>query len=238
MKKKALVFLSICMSAVLVACGSSNNNDNVTVESDEDVAVVENEDLADSTDSEDSKDSVDSEDSSELPEYEYPGPEYFYSKLYQYMILELGPNYDSTDVTIPCPIIVYEDDLGGGSYDVYGDFWIDNYNLNGDILEYVSGGSYPGVIHMEAEDEGYHITMEVVEDGSHFTESAKEIFGDHYDAFMKVYSDYDYKQQVRTQIIANYVAANDLDIVAYQDYGAEPVELPEENIDSFYSILD
>ena len=230
MKKKSLIFLCISMAAFLIACASANNN--VAEESGEDIAAIEDEELADSEDLEES------DDSSVLPEYEYPGPEYFYSKLYQYMILELGANYDSADVTIPCPIIVYEDDLGGGSYDVYGDFWIDNYNLNGDILECVSGGSYPGVIHMVAEDDGYNITMEVVGDGSEFIESAKEIFGEHYDDFMKVYSDNDYKQQVRAQIIANYVAANDLDIVAYQDYGWDPVELPEENIDSFYSILD
>ena len=236
MKKQILIFLSICMSTVLMACNTTNN-DNVQAEGD-DVAVVEDEAGDSSVDTEESDDSTDSADSSVLPEYEYPGPEYFYSKLYQYMILELGANYDSADVTIPCPIITYEDDLGGGSYDVYGDFWIDNYNLNGDVLEFVSGGSYPGVIHMLAKDDGYDITMEVVGDGSGFEESAKQIFGDYYDDFMKIYSDYEYKQQVRAQIIANYVAANDLDIVAFQDYGADPVELPEENIDNFYSILD
>ena len=80
--------------------------------------------------------------------------------------------------------------------------------------------------------------MEVTEDGSGYTESAKRIFGDHYDEFAKVNSDEETREKTRAQIIANYVAANNLQITAYKDYGWDPVILPEENIDSFYSTLD
>ena len=80
--------------------------------------------------------------------------------------------------------------------------------------------------------------MEVAADGSDFDESAKKIFGKHYDEFVKVNSDDKTREETRAQIIANYVAANNLSITAYQDYGWDPVPLPEENIDSFYSILD
>ena len=79
--------------------------------------------------------------------------------------------------------------------------------------------------------------MEVCEDGSDFDPSAKKIFGDKYDAFMKMYSDSEAKEVTRAQIIANYVAANNLDITEYKDYGWDPVKLPEENIDTFYSDL-
>ncbi len=178
-------------------------------------------------------------DSATLPAYEYPGPELFYSVLYQYMIDEFGKNYDKSQVCIPCPVIIAEDESDKSDIRVYGNFWIFNYDLNGDILENTSGGSYPGCIHVKSTDAGYEVvSAEIVEDGSGFTDSAKKIFGKYYDKFMKEGEDEKLREETRAQIIANYVAANNLNISAYQDYGWDPVTLPEENIDSFYSILD
>lgn len=174
-----------------------------------------------------------------LPAYEYPGPELFYSVLYQYMIDEFGKYYDKSQVCIPCPIIIAEDESDKSDIRVYGNFWIFNYDLNGDILENTSGGSYPGCIHVKSTDAGYEVTSaEIVEDGTGFTDSAKKIFGKYYDKFMKEGEDEKLREETRAQIISNYAAANDLKISAYQDYGWDPVMLPEENIDSFYSILD
>ena len=174
-----------------------------------------------------------------LPKYEYPGPELFYSVLYEYLTDELAKGYPESQVSIPCPIIVKEDESDKSDIRVYGNFWIFNYDLNGDILENTSGGSYPGCIHIKSTDEGYEVTsMDVVEDGSSFTESAKKIFGDCYDKFMKEGEDEKLREETRAQIIANYAAANDLSITAYKDYGWDPVTLPAENIDSFYSTLD
>ena len=144
-------------------------------------------------------------------------------------------------MSIPCPIIVAEEDSDRDDIRVYGDFWIFNYDLEGDTLKNTSGGAYPGCMHFKAVDSaaGYEVTsMEVAADGSDFDESAKKIFGKHYDEFVKVNSDDKAREETRAQIIANYVAANNLSITAYQDYGWDPVPLPEENIDSFYSILD
>ena len=80
--------------------------------------------------------------------------------------------------------------------------------------------------------------MDIVEDGFGFKESAKKIFGENYDLFMKEGEDEKVREEIRTQIVANYVAANNLNITAIKDYGWDPVALPEENIDSFYSKLD
>lgn len=176
---------------------------------------------------------------STLPPYEYPGPELFYSVLYQYLVDELSTQYEPADVSIPCPEIVAIDDSNKDDILVYGNFWIFNYDQNGDTLDNVSGGSYPGVVHMKNTDSGYEVTgMEVVEDGSDFDESAKKIFGKYYDDFSKIQSNDQLLEETRAQIIANYAAANDLSITAYQDYGWDPVSLPKENIDSFYSDLD
>ncbi|MCR5789205.1 MAG: hypothetical protein K6G83_04880 [Lachnospiraceae bacterium] len=173
-----------------------------------------------------------------LPAYEYPGPELFYTVLYQYLTDELAKDYDTAQVSIPCPVIIAMDESDKSDIRVYGNFWIFNYDLNGETLENVSGGSYPGCIHVKNTEEGYEVIgMDIVADGSDFTDSAKEIFGSYYDAFMKDGEDEALREELRAQIIANYVAAEDLDITAYQDYGRDPVTLPEENIDNFYSKL-
>ena len=173
-----------------------------------------------------------------LPPYEYPGPEIFYSILYQYLIDEFGGNYNAADVCIPCPMIIKIDDSDKDDIRVYGDFMIFNYFLTDDILECDSGGSYPGCIHIKYSEEGYEITKtDLVEDGSGYQESAKRIFGEYYEDFKKVVSDDKAREKIRAQIIANYVAANNLHITAYKDFGWDPIELPEENIDSFSNSL-
>lgn len=174
---------------------------------------------------------------SALPAYEYPGPELYYTVLYDYMAKELGQYFDAADVGIPCPVIIYEDESNKEDIRVYGDFQFYNYSLDGDTLKTESGGSFPGCIHIKSTDSGYEVTgFDRVEDGSGFTTSAKKIFGSHYDAYIS--RDEKEAEKTRAQIIANYVAANGLGITQYQDYGWDPVKLPEENIDSFYSNLD
>ena len=174
-----------------------------------------------------------------LPAYEYPGPEQFYSEVYGYIIDEFSKGYEPADVSIPSPIIVKEDVLDNGDINLYGDFWVYNYNLNGDTLECASGGSYPGCMHIKKGDNGYEVvSFDMVGNGSEFEPSAKKIFGDYYEDFMKAEADEEAREKDRAQIIANFVAANDLDISQYKDFGWDPVTLPKENIDSFYSILD
>ena len=173
-----------------------------------------------------------------LPAYEYPGPELFYYDLYKYLIDEFGPDYPDEGICIPCPVIIAEEDDDRNDMKEYGNFWVFKYVRNGDVLECTSGGSYTGVIHVKNTDEGYEITgMDIVADGSDFTDSAKKIFGKHYDEFMKTGEDEEERERLRAQIIANYVFANDLDIKAYKDYGWDPVTLPAQNIDNFYSEL-
>ena len=174
----------------------------------------------------------------ELPPYEYPGPELFYYDLYKYLIDEYADDYPDAGICIPCPVIIDLDESDRDDIRVYGNFWVFKYVKNGDILECTSGGSYPGVIHVMNTDDGYEIIgMDVVEDGSRYTDSAKEIFGDRYNDFVKSNGDEEEFKRIRAQIIANYVFDKGLDIKAYQDYGWDPVPLPEQNIDSFYSNL-
>ncbi len=177
--------------------------------------------------------------SGSLPAYVYPGPEQFYSVLYDYIIERFSSHYEKADVSIPLPNILDIDESDKSDIKVYGDFLLYNYNLRDKTLDTASGGSYPGCIHMVSSDSGYEVEyMELVGDGAEFEPTAKQIFGDKYDAFIELIRDDDSSNELRAQIIANYVAANNLDITQYQDYGWEPVTLPDENIDSMYSALD
>ncbi len=176
----------------------------------------------------------------ELPKYEYPGPELFYSVLYDYIISEFGQGYYMEDgaVTIPSPCIIAEDESNKEDIKVWGDFWVFNYKLNGDILENISGGSHPGCIHLKSTDAGYEVvSVDEVADGADYEPTAKKIFGKYYKDLVKSGEDQEGRKATRAQIIANYAAANNLNISAYQDYGWDPVTLPEENIDNFYSDL-
>lgn len=215
---------------------SEDASEEANEETTEEVTVEE---AADVSEEATEADSTETTDEAALPAYEYPGPELFYTVLYSYLNENIGKLYPEADVTIPCPVIIYEDESDKSDIKVYGDFWVFNYKLNGDILENTSGGSHPGCIHIASTDEGYEVTgMDEVEDGSSYEPSAREIFGDRYDDLIKATSDEKGREELRAQIIANYVFANDLKIIAYKDYGWDPVTLPEQNIDSFYSNLN
>lgn len=233
MRKKFLNLLvvSTVMGVLLSACGNTDTEVEDVKENIEEVEHVVDEVTGD--------DESEKDDADVLPDYEYPGPESFFTELYDY-VEDFNKDYDEADVSIPCVRILEMDESDNSDIKVYGEFDIYNYDLDGDTLSCVSGGNYPGLIHVAMDDEGdYEVTgFDVVLDGDQFDASAKEIFGDKYDAFIKMNSDQDDRENVRAQIISNYVFANNLDIKYYQDYGWDKVELPEQNIDSFYSTLN
>lgn len=245
------VLFATTIIAAMVGCGSKSVNaealeENIQSASNEEATEVEFFDevepevFIDESATDASEVLVDAENiDSPLPRYEYPGPEYFYTVLYDFLRDEYGQQYSNYDVCIPTPYIIEIDDSDQDDIKVYGDFWIYNYNLEGDTLMFTSGGSYAGLIHMKNGEEGYEITgMDLVGDGSNFEPTARAIFGDKYDELLALSLDKDAREATRAQIIANYVAANDLNITQYQDYGWPPVQLPAENIDNFYSQLD
>ena len=163
----------------------------------------------------------------ELPPYEYTGDDPVMAEVHRYIVDELASHYDRSDVSIPCVTEVYTDKTNKDDIVVYGDFWIYNYDLLGNTLMMMSGGSYPGAIHLKEDRDGYTVTsFDEVEDGSGYTPSAKRIFGEHYDAFAKAVSDDKKNEETRAQTIADYVSANGLSITQYQDYGWDPVQLP------------
>ena len=151
----------------------------------------------------------------------------FYAALSSYLANSIGSQYTPGDVCITCPTVVASIPQDNESLRVLGDFWVFNYNVVGDTLKTVSGGSHPGAMILKKTDNGYVVTsFEQVEDGSNFLPSAKRIFGDMYEAFNSINSDEETREQVRAIFIAKYVKDNKLPVKFYQDYGWPAREIP------------
>lgn len=158
--------------------------------------------------------------------YGYAGDDPIEAAVYKYMAENVSAYFDKADANIPTVTIVKVDDTNADEVLVYGDYWIDNYNANGDTLECVSGGHFPGVMHVVKDGDGYTVkAFGMIEDGTDFDSSAKELFGENYDAFIKVYSDSDTSDELRKAAVVNYIKLNDLDFTQYQALGQEPVKL-------------
>lgn len=140
----------------------------------------------------------------------------------------IGKQYAEGQYSISSPFVISTDNGDLQDVKVWGDFWVFNYNVSGDTLKTVSGGSHPGLMHLKKTDKGMEVTsFEVVEDGAGNLESAKRIFGDQYEAFHEVNSNQEKRESIRLQFIADYVKKNNLPVKMVQDYGWPAVELPK-----------
>lgn len=174
MKKKLALLLSLMMIfsfTVLTACGGS---------SDEAAPAEESAPAAEETTAETAEDIADA------AEHGYAGNDPIEAEVYEYVADELSEGYPDAEYNIPIVSIIGTDDSNASDILVWGDFWVLNYNGEGDTLKAASGGNYPGLIHLKKDGDEYEVVkMDTVADGGNFESSAKEIFGDKYDAFMK-----------------------------------------------------
>jgi len=144
-----------------------------------------------------------------------------------YLINEIGKQYALGDVCIPSIAIVDTDESNPKDILVWGDFWVFNYNLSGDTLKTVSGGSHPGLMHLKQSTEGTEVIgFDVVADGSKNLQSAKEIFGEFYDAFQAINSNDEEREETRISQVADYVKENGIGATMLQDYGFPAIVLP------------
>ena len=145
-----------------------------------------------------------------------------------YLVNVIGKNYAEAEYCIPCPIIVSTDDGNKDDVLVWGDFWVFNYDVAGDTLKTVSGGSHPGLMHVKKTDNGFEVVgFDAVEDGAGNMESAKKIFGEHFDSFWEINSNQEKREDIRLHFIADYVKKHNLPVKMVQDYGWPAVALPE-----------
>ena len=156
--------------------------------------------------------------------YGYAGDDPVELACYKYMVDTYSENYEEAEYHIPTVNIVYKDSTPEDEILVYGNFWIENYNAEGDVLKCASGGNYAGCMHVSKSDNTVTAFDEVA-DGGDFDASAREIFGEHYDDFMTVYGDADARNELRKNTVSDFVNLNGLEFKYFQDEGWDPVEL-------------
>ena len=138
-----------------------------------------------------------------------------------YLLREIAPYYLQGEICVPSLMMVREEDSC-----VWGDFWVFWYNISGDTLKTVSGGSHPGMMTLKYENwKPQVVDFERVEDGSRFMPTAKRIFGDYLDIFMNMHSNESVREAVRREQLSEFVQQNGLNVHYYQDFGWEAVEL-------------
>ena len=152
----------------------------------------------------------------------------YFSAIDRYMSEVFGKQYAEGEYCVPIHNIVAVDESNAADILVWGDYWVFNYNQVGDTLKCVSGGSHPGVMHLQQTDKGFEVTaFDQVEDGSSFLPTAQKIFGDKYEAFQAINSDDKKREKLRADILSAYVKKHNLTATMYQDYGWPAKKLGE-----------
>ena len=160
--------------------------------------------------------------------YGYMGDDPVEGAVYEYIATVIPESYgvDKDTISIPVVCIVDKVENEDGTVDVAGVFQVYNYKVDGDTLKTQSGGSHPGKLHLVKDGEFYKAeSFDAVEDGGSFDESAKKIFGDKYDDFIKANSDDAKMDELRKEAVQNYVQATGLEVTQYQDDQQDPVKL-------------
>ncbi len=153
--------------------------------------------------------------------------ETYFQAIDQYLTGTIGSQYSPGEVCIPYHDYISVDESRQDDIQVWGSYWVDNYNVVGDTLMFVSGGSHPGKMHVN-QDEAGHFTVtgfDAVGDGSEFLPTAKVIFGDRFEDFQAALSDQTHREAVRKAAIAAYVEKHGLSVKVYKDYGWPAVEI-------------
>ena len=228
MKKKLAVALTMVFGLSLMAgCGAKEETTTeaeVTTEAVTEATEEETEEAIEATEA----DASSSDAEWAYGEYTYTGDDMVVSAICDYICDELAKGYETGDVGIPTIIEVSRDDSDPDDIKVWGSYWYETYTLEGDTLECQAGGSYPGCMHVKETDAGKGYVVEsfdAVADGSDFDESAKEIFGDNYDAFTEIYSNDELRTEKRQEFLVEYVTSHRVPATKYQDYGWDAVDL-------------
>ena len=131
---------------------------------------------------------------------------------------------DTRDVTIPYAVFLAKDESDPEDIRLLFFGEVMCYNLEDNILEMVSSTESSGAAHLKKTGDGFEVTsFDSVWDGTDYEKTAREIFGEHYEEFINL--DDETKQAARKQNIRDYVKENGLDVTAYMDFDAEPVNL-------------
>ena len=152
----------------------------------------------------------------------------YFEAIDRYFTNEIAPQYAPAELCITYHDYAAVDDSNPDDIQVWGDFWVENYNIVGDTLIFISGGNHAGKVHIKKDSEGNYFApgMDSVGDGSAFLPTARAIFGERFNDFQKARSDDARRRNIRTSAISEYVFRNKLDVKYYKDYGWPAVRIP------------
>ena len=151
----------------------------------------------------------------------------YFQAIDRYVTDEIAPQYSPAEISVTYNDYAAVDDSNPDDIQVLGDFWVENYNIVGDTLMFVSGGNHSGKMHIKKDSEGNYFAsgLDAVGDGSEFLPTAKAIFGDRFEDFQKAYSDNEAREGIRKSAISEFVKKNNLAVKYYKDYGWPAVQL-------------
>jgi len=154
----------------------------------------------------------------------------WYDMLSHYLVAEIGSQYAQADLCVPVLMIVAQEDCETEIAWVWGEFWVFNYQIAGDTLKTVSGGSHSGLMHVcaggETADAYWSVcSFEQTEDGAGNEASARRIFGKYYDIYQNIHSHQEIREAARRKQLREYVRRHGLNVRYYQDYGWPAIEL-------------
>ena len=155
----------------------------------------------------------------------------YHGAINKYLTDVIGKGYATGELTIPYSDYCSIDNSSAEDIQVWGDFWVENYNVSGDSLLFVSGGNHSGKMHIKKASGGqfFVVGFDAVGDGSEYLPTAKAIFGDRFEEFQKAYSDNEAREEIRKAAIAKFVKKNNLAVKYYKDYGWPAVQIPSLN---------
>ena len=172
-------------------------------------------------------------DEAALPAYAWSGEDPVIAAVIEYMQTnDFGYEPEEGGVLIPTPIILktdpeeYGDDTA--QVQVYGNFWIFCYVLEGKNLRCTSGGENPGIITVVKEDGAWKVSaVDFAVEGSEYAECIKryangdeQLEKNYYDTTSS--SEDSFVPQWQHAAVHEYVTENGLDIETYQPIGEEP----------------
>ena len=171
------------------------------------------------------------EDAGNYPAYVFTGENPYMQPIFAYFEENIKDDYPEADIFLPEFDIFREDASDPEDIRVWDNFWVHEYNYRGTTLMTMSGGSYPGCMHLKAAGDGYEVTKaEFLEDGDAQQESMKSIFSDDELTAAYLASEYD-EMDVRSYAAHSYAEQTGLNIRAYQDYGWDPVQADLDDVD-------
>lgn len=230
MKKKILVVATICSMLIFSACSDKESdatkdntvNNTVTNESvDEDINTkndneVDNEEVNDS-------DVKLNKSSGDISNYIKAIDDYFAS---------IDNASQKDEKLIATPVIYYVDKTDEADIKLYGNFYVEHYDISDKQLTSQGGESKQGVCHIRKQNNEYTVTkLEEAEDGSYYAESISKfvagVKADLKPSLEELYAGSEITENAleyaKNIILHRYAAENGLDNKTYTDYSKKTV---------------